>query len=131
MTLDIFLRITNSPEFQDNILKGVGIGSTVTYTCKQVAAFAKVRSISLVGVDHNFSYEGKKGIKLLKGDDPNHFDPNYFKDSLWGLPDLDGSEQAYMMAKKYFDSKGTKVVDYTIGGKLTVFDKGKIDSILG
>lgn len=126
----IFTRISDSKEFVNDISKPVGIGHTVTFTCLQVAAHAKVKSVNIVGVDHNFKYTGDKGIKLHEGADLNHFDPNYFKDSLWGLPNLDGSEKAYSKAKSYFDKQSIPVIDYTINGKLTVFQKGNIEDII-
>lgn len=126
----IFIRISDSIDFQDNIKKPSGIGSTVTFTCMQIAAFARVKTVNIVGVDHSFNYKGTDGIKMHEGDDPNHFDPNYFKNCLWGLPDLEGSERAYLIAKKYFDNKGVRIIDYTIKGKLSVFDKGDINQIL-
>ncbi len=130
----IFVKISDSLNFQDNLKKSLGIGSTVTYTCFQVAAFAKVKSINIVGVDHNFNLNSDKinkehNIELLKGEDVNHFDPNYFKDKLWGLPDLAGSESAYMLAKEYFLNKNTQIIDYTINGKLQTFTKGAISSL--
>ena len=127
----IFVKISDSLNFQDNLKKSLGIGSTVTYTCFQVAAFAKVKSVNIVGVDHSFNINSKgnrkeHSIEILEGEDTNHFDPNYFKDKLWGLPDLDGSEKAYLLAKQYFLVKKTPVKDYTIKGKLQVFDKENI-----
>lgn len=127
----IFVKISNSMDFQQDIKKAVGLGSTVTYTCLQIAAFAKVKSVNIVGVDHSFNYKGESNqIKVHEGDDANHFDPNYFKDKLWGLPDLDGSETAYMLARKYFESIKVPVTDYTINGKLKVFRKGQIEDLL-
>jgi hypothetical protein len=130
----IFIKISDSLQFQDNLTNSLGQGSTVTYTCMQIAAFLKVNSINIVGVDHSFKLdENQKNkehkIEVLKEDDQNHFDPNYFKGNLWGLPDLDGSEKAYLLAKKYFEIKKTIVKDYTIDGKLMVFEKGKIEDL--
>jgi hypothetical protein len=127
----IFVKISNSMKFTENLDKPLGIGSTVTYTCFQIAAFAKVKSVSIVGVDHSFNLNSKSknkehNIEILEGEDNNHFDPNYFKDKLWGLPDLDGSEKAYLLAKHYFISKKIPIKDYTINGQLQVFEKGNI-----
>ena len=130
----IFVTVSNSLNFSNNIEKGVGFGSTVTFTCLQVAAFSKSKSINIVGVDHSFKLTSKSknkehNIEVLEGEDQNHFDPNYFKNKLWGLPDLDGSEKAYVLAKKYFDSFKIPVTDYTIDGKLQVFTKDDIHKI--
>ena len=130
----IFIKISNSLTFTDNLNLPLGIGSTVTYTCFQIAAFLKVKSINIVGVDHSFkltkeSENKQHQIETLKGDDLNHFDPNYFKDKLWGLPDLDGSERAYILAKHYFDLKKIPIKNFTISGKLQIFEKGEIKEI--
>lgn len=129
----IFIKISNSIYFQDNIKKKVGIGSTVTFTCMQIAAFAKVKSVNIVGVDHYFKTtktEQPHQIKIHEGDDLNHFDPNYFKGKLWGLPDLDGSEKAYLLSKNYFDSHNIIAKDFTVDGKLDIFEKGNIEYLL-
>jgi len=130
----IFVKVSNSLHFTKNINKGIGIGSTVTYTCLQIAAFSEVKSVNIVGVDHSFKLKPKDenkehNIEVLVGNDVNHFDPNYFKNQLWGLPDLDGSEKAYILAKNYFDSIKIQVTDYTIQGKLQVFPKDSINKI--
>lgn len=128
----IFVKISDSFDFRDDLLRPLAKGYTVTYSCLQVAAFAKVKSVNIVGVDHSFNLNSNKknkenSIELFKGEDVNHFDPNYFKGQLWGIPDLDGSEQQYLSARKYFESKKKLVTDYTINGKLMIFEKGDIN----
>jgi hypothetical protein len=126
-----FILQSNLINFSNTIDKPIGIGSTVTYACFQVAAWAKVKSISLVGVDHSFQFSGKKhDIQMQIEDDNNHFDSNYFKGNLWGLPDLDGSEKAYLIAKSYFDNESVPVIDYTLNGKLNIFPKGNINDLI-
>jgi hypothetical protein len=127
----IFLKPINSSEFSADITNGFAFcGSTVTYSVLQIAAYLNPESINIVGVDHYFkNYSGKSAVEKYEGDDSNHFDPRYFKDLLWGLPDLEGSERAYSIAKRYFDSKNIAITDYTIGGKLKIFNKGNIDNI--
>jgi hypothetical protein len=79
----------------------------------------------LIGVDHNFATKGPANATVTsQGDDPNHFVPNYFgKGFRWQLPDLEGSERAYRMAKAAYEADGRKIVDATVGGKLTIFPK--------
>ena len=61
---------------------------------------------------------------VSNGDDLNHFSPNYFgKGFKWQLPDLEGSERAYRLAKVGYEQAGRKVLDATVGGKLEVFPK--------
>ena len=58
-----------------------------------------------------------------EGDDPNHFAANYFgKGFRWQLPDLE-VRNAYRMAKLAYEADGRTVLDATVDGKLTVFDK--------
>jgi len=79
--------------------------------------------VILIGVDHNFETKGKANTTIVsQGDDPNHFHPGYFgKGFRWQLPDLEMSE--------VFEKDNRIVLDATIGGKLTVFDKVDFDSL--
>ncbi len=100
-------------------------GATVTYVCLQLAYHMGFDEVVLIGVDHSFTSKGKPNTTVVSGgDDPNHFDPRYFGEGFrWQLPDLDTSEQAYWMARHAFETAGRRVLDATIGGKLTVFPK--------
>ena len=81
-------------------------------------------SVFLIGVDHNFSVRGEPHEKLrLEGADMNHFHPDYFGGQDWHLPDLVTSEEAYSLARDYFNSTGRQIFDATIGGKLDIFPK--------
>ena len=106
-------------------------GATVTYTALKVAARLAPVSINIVGVDHSFkkNVENGSGVERFKGDDDNHFDPNYFKGKLWGLPDIEGSEVAYNVARSYFDAHDIPIVDYTIDGQCPCFVRGDIKAI--
>jgi len=84
-----------------------------------------------VGVDHNFQTKGPANTTVTSsGDDPNHFSPNYFgKGFRWQLPDLEGSERAYHLARQTYEASGRRIVDATVGGKLTVFPKVEYTSL--
>jgi hypothetical protein len=100
-------------------------GSTVTYVALQLAFFMGFSEVILVGVDHNFVTRGPANATVTSsGDDPNHFAPNYFgRGFRWQLPDLEGSERAYCLARSAYQQAGRKVLDATVGGKLNVFPK--------
>mgnify|MGYP003681889364 CR=1 FL=1 len=100
-------------------------GFTVTYVCLQLAYFMGFTEAILIGVDHNFITKGPANATVTsQGDDPNHFASNYFgKGFRWQLPDLEGSERAYRMAKRAYAADGRRILDATVGGKLTVFPK--------
>ncbi len=98
----------------------------MTYTAMQIAYYLGFQRIILVGVDHSFkTTKGEPGSPVVsQGDDPNHFDPQYFgKGFRWLLPDLEMSELAYRIAKYQFERANREIVDATIGGKLQVFRK--------
>lgn len=103
-------------------------GWTVTYVALQLAYFMGFKRVFLIGVDHNFKAEGKPNEEQkLTGDDPNHFDPRYFANQQWHLPDLEGSEMGYGLARFTYERSGREVVDATIGGKCQVFKKMDIE----
>jgi hypothetical protein len=108
-------------------------GSTVTYVALQLAYYMGFEEVILVGVDHNFVTQGPANMAVVSnGDDPNHFSPNYFgKGFKWQLPDLEGSERAYQMAKTAYEVAGRRVLDATVGGRLSVFTKTTFDSLFG
>ena len=119
-------------EFQKDISQSVGASGTVTYAALQFAYHLGANPIVLVGVDHNFKYtDSPNDYQKRKGDDNNHFDPNYFADGqYWGVPNLDASEVGFKKAKSAFDDDGRKVLDATIDGKLKVFEKISIEQAI-
>lgn len=125
----IFIKVSN--RFSQNI-KILSEGCTVSFTALQIASYLKPKSVNIVGIDHSFTkckgspYE----IKKFDGDDDNHFHPNYFKGQLWGVPDLVQSEILFQKAKKYFDGQHIPITDYTINGKLNIFEKAPLKQIL-
>ncbi|MFH2038776.1 MAG: 6-hydroxymethylpterin diphosphokinase MptE-like protein [Chloroflexota bacterium] len=132
-TLDMsFLYTTyTGPKFSRNVGGRVWEGATVTYVALQLAFHMGFEEVILIGVDHNFISAGDPNQTVTSsGDDPNHFSPAYFgKGFKWQLPDLETSEIAYRMAKAAFEGAGRRILDATLGGKLTVFPKVDYDSL--
>ncbi len=121
-----FLHTTyTGPKFAKNAAGRLWEGATVTYVCLQLAYYFGFEEVILIGVDHSFVTQGKPNTTIVsQGDDPNHFNPAYFgKGFRWQLPDLDTSELSYHMAKQAFEADGRKIIDATVGGKLTIFPK--------
>jgi hypothetical protein len=99
-------------------------GHTVTYVAMQIAFFMGFKEVYLIGVDHNFVVNGNPNeMQLLKSKDQNHFDPNYFGDKHWHLPDLEASELAYHLANFHYKRSGRIIYDATVGGKCNIFEK--------
>jgi hypothetical protein len=118
------------PHFSTLANQSIWSGATVTFVAMQLAYHMGFSEVILLGVDHSFTTQGKPHTEVVsEGDDPNHFAPNYFgKGFKWQLPDLETSEIAYRMAKQAFEADGRKIVDATIGGKLTIFPKVDYES---
>jgi len=117
--------------FSDTIEKPIYEGVTVTFVALQLAYYMGFKRVFLVGVDHNFKQTGNPHEKqVMEGDDPNHFDPNYFAGKEWHLADLKGSELSYHLANYAYHRTGRKVYDATVGGKLEIFDKISFEKAL-
>jgi hypothetical protein len=127
-----FLSQWMRPKFHRNVALGIWEGMTVTFVAMQIAYYMGFDEVILIGVDHNFTTKGTAHKTVTsEGDDPNHFDPNYFgKGFKWQLPDLENSEHAYRMARDAFERDGRRIVDSTVGGKLEVFEKVPLDRVL-
>lgn len=119
------------PKFSNHVNQAIWSGATVTFVAMQLAYHIGFTEVILLGVDHSFVTQGKPHTAVISdGDDPNHFAPNYFgKGFKWQLPDLETSEIAYRMARQAFDADGRRIIDATIGGKLTIFPKVEYDTL--
>lgn len=122
---------TPPESFATDVSGRVFEGSTVTYVALQLAFHMGFGEAILVGVDHNFATKGQANVTVVsQGDDQNHFSPDYFgKGFRWQLPDLEASERAYRLARQAYESAGRRVLDATVGGKLTVFPKVDFESL--
>jgi len=124
-TLNFLYTTYTGPNFARNASGRLWEGATVTYVALQLAFHMGFSQVVLIGVDHNFVTRGDANKTVTsQGDDPNHFDPNYFdKGFRWQLPDLVTSERAYRMAKAAYEADRRQVLDATVGGKLNIFPK--------
>lgn len=130
--LPTFLYTTyDSPYFSKDVRGRLWEGATVTYVTMQLAFHMGFDEVILLGVDHNYTTTGKPNTTITsEGDDPNHFSGQYFgKGFRWQLPDLETSEIAYRMARDAYEKAGRRILDGTVGGKLTIFDKVDFNKI--
>ena len=120
-----FLDSLNQWVFSEDPNKGIFEGWTVTYVCMQLAYYLGFSEIYLIGVDHNYTAEGKPNQEVVaNGEDPNHFSPEYFNTGThWHLPDLDRSEQGYHLANLFLNNHERRIYDATLDGKLSEFPK--------
>ncbi len=117
--------------FSLNPARRIWEGATVTYVAMQIAYYMGFQTVVLIGVDHHFSTAGEPHKKVIsEGEDPNHFDPGYFgRGFQWQLPDLATSEEAYSLARRFFEEDRRTILDATVGGRLQVFPKVDYSSL--
>jgi 6-hydroxymethylpterin diphosphokinase MptE-like len=117
--------------FQRDLKQPIWTGRTVTYVALQIAYYMGFENVFLVGVDHNFKCKGDPSEKqVLQGEDLNHFDPNYFSGQEWQLPDYEGIELSFGMAKYCYERHDRKIYDATVDGKLEIFPKISFEQAL-
>jgi len=116
---------TGEEGFSTCLTRRIYEGFTVTNVALQLAFYMGFSEVILIGVDHNYITQGTANQAIVsEGDDPNHFAANYFgKGFKWQLPDLAGSERGFIRAREAYAKAGRRIVDATIGGKLTIFPK--------
>jgi hypothetical protein len=122
---------TGPESFSSDMTKRIFEGFTVTNVALQLAFYMGFDETILIGVDHNYATKGTPNTTVVSlGDDPNHFTPGYFgKGFRWQLPDLEGSERAYCLARDTYARSNRRILDATIDGKLTVFPKVSYESL--
>lgn len=120
------INTTRAPaRFCHDISQGVHEGWTVTYAALQVAYFLGFKQVVLIGMDHRYDYNGAPNqAQQLDGPDPNHFSPDYFGNGQhWNNPDLAHSEESYRIARAAFEKDGRSILDATVDGACTIFEK--------
>lgn len=120
------INTTRAPHrFCHDIDKGVHEGWTVTYVALQIAYYLGFTEVILIGMDHRFEHAGEPNqASWLDGPDPNHFSPDYFGNGQhWDNPDLEHSEESYRIARTEFERDGRRIIDATLGGACTIFEK--------
>lgn len=127
-----FLHTTyTGPKFALDARGRLWESATVTYIALQLAYHMGFEEVILIGVDHNYAAQGKPNTTIVsQGDDKDHFHAGYFgKGFRWQLPDLETSERGYHMARQAYEAAGRRVIDATVGGKLTIFPKAEYESL--
>lgn len=111
--------------FSKDICQVLHEGCTVTYVALQIAYFLGFSEVVIIGLDHRYEYTGLPNEPhRLDGPDPNHFCDNYFGyGQNWDNPDLHQSEESYRKARTAFEADGRRILDATLDGSCTVFEK--------
>lgn len=106
-----FIPIKNDDNFYSREKQYYGTGHTVTYVALQILFHLGVKTVYVVGMDHNFKHRQSKGVEVTSGNDINHFDPNYFKNQKTPIGNLEGSEKAYAKALKNYNMHNKEIIN--------------------
>lgn len=111
--------------FITDIGRGVHEGWTVTHAALQIAYFLGFSEVILIGLDHRYHYTGKPNeAHKLDGPDLNHFCEDYFGfGQTWDNPDLTRSEESFRIARAEYEKDGRRIIDATLNGACTIFEK--------
>lgn len=119
------------PQFSTDASKRVFCGQSVTIINLQLAFYMGFTEVYLIGMD--FSYKvnqetqevQKNSVHILsKGDDENHFHPEYFgKGKTWKDPKLHNVEASYVKCKEVYENHGRRIYNASVGGELEVFER--------
>lgn len=113
-------------KFGADLTQPISSGGTVTYASLQAAYHLGFTVVIIIGMDHRFAAQGTpNATQVRKSDvDGDHMHPDYFpKGTKWELPDLRRSEVAYRFARQAYEADGRRIIDATVGGACTVFEK--------
>ncbi|MEO6453573.1 MAG: 6-hydroxymethylpterin diphosphokinase MptE-like protein [Ginsengibacter sp.] len=125
--------IADKPEFRAD-LPNCGHNKTVVNAGLQIAAFLGFTKIYLIGVDMTFEEQKVKKINLrdweAEEDDPNHFDPRYFKKGFkYHNPTVHEILEQFAIGKTFFDKLGISILNAGVGGKLEIFPRVEFNSL--
>jgi hypothetical protein len=123
------------PRFSYDLVKRCYWGGTVSVMNLQLAAYLGCTTVVLVGFDHNYVVPTDQiGIgKVIESQesDVNHIHPDYFGPGYrWHDPEVDRMEVAYRGARRALEKIGVRVINSTVGGRLEVFDRASVESVL-
>ncbi|WP_259067295.1 6-hydroxymethylpterin diphosphokinase MptE-like protein [Mucilaginibacter sp. X4EP1] len=130
--IDFLRNYQNFPKFSENFSNKVYWGGTVSYLNMQLAYYLGCREIYMIGFDHSYKVPEKMNNTVITSEteDVNHIHPDYFgKGYRWHDPNVERMETAYEEAKRFFELKGVKIFNATVGGQLEVFERVQYDTL--
>ena len=124
------------PKFSLNPEQRIYSGQSVTIINLQLAYLMGFAEVILIGMDFSYtipdSAEVAGDVITSRGDDPNHFHPDYFgPGKVWKDPKLDRVLANYALAKEIFEADGRRIVNATKGGRLELFERVDYDTHVG
>ena len=119
--------------FSPAIDRQIEHAGTVTCTCIQIAAYMGFSEIYLIGIDHNFRViVDEKGNTVVDNSVKDHFCEDYEADYIKNVqpPELGKTTNSYINMKAYCEENGVRICNSTRGGKLEVFERIPLETVL-
>lgn len=112
----------------EDVSKFFSIGYTVTFTAIQLAIYMGFKEIYLLGVDFSYSNVRDSKGKMRKNDNiKDYFDEKKYVSTVLNY---NSTLHSYKVAKEYCDKYNIKINNATRGGKLEVFNRIDMESLL-
>jgi hypothetical protein len=139
MNMGFYGRGTSSlclPRFSTRADERLFCGQSVTHINLQLAYWFGFTRVVLVGMDFSYTVPEDSEVKgnhiTSRGDDPNHFHPDYFgAGKVWKDPKLDRVLANYELSKAMYEADGREIINATVGGKLEAFRRMDLAEALG
>lgn len=115
--------------FSRDVTRSIAWHSTVSFFWLQILYSAGYRRVLLIGIDNQYQQAAglSEGTRITQSaDDPNHFDPQYFKGKVWQAADTGRMAETYQLARQQFEATGREIVNCTVGGALDVFRRASL-----
>ncbi|WP_276912462.1 FkbM family methyltransferase [Hyphomonas atlantica] len=115
--------------FSEDITKRIAWHSTVSFFWLQILYHLGYKKVLMIGFDNSYNQakSSKEGDMIKQEqDDPNHFDPSYFKGKTWQAADTSKMEETYVISRDFYAANGRELVNCTVGGALEVLRRGDL-----
>lgn len=111
-------------------------GGTVTFTLMELAWMMGFRRIYLIGCDHHYeSFAGETPHSAIVATEALNRDyavPDYvLPGEEVGVGDFDEMNYSYESARRYAEKHGGEILNATRGGRLEIFKRADLDTVLG
>lgn len=119
------------PEFCTDMTKYLMEGFSVAYVAMQMAVYMGFKEIYLLGIDFSWSiFKDCQGNIYENGEAKHRFyEENHEEDEI-SIPNVELMENAYKQALQYCDAHAIRIYNATRGGKLEVFSRVSLDTLV-
>lgn len=134
--INIFGRYVISPASYEtkhinyDVSKSFSLSYSVTGVAIEFAVYMGYKNIYLIGVDHSYTNSITKDGVLKKTEGVKDYFGN-LKSKSYSIQYIDAVNSYYEALGKHAEKYGSKVLNATRGGKLEIFERINIDTLMG